>query len=859
LEKFEQQSLFNALSKICWALAAVSLVLVGYTYFAGNNEALPWLTDVTYIKSPLFKEYFTIDGKPMGFSLDQIINWQSYKTGRYRFLEAPQYLLFTLVSICLLVISLTTTYLERFWYMVCAGILVFVSINLGLDQLGLMNEYLAYTFIGLILISTYYFQSFKAEASFTTRLVAIGLILLGFGLLVLFLANGESAAFVIPSYGLLAPIILAGLFVFFVAGDNCFYLFKIATQNAPSGKNALIHFLIIGGIYILLLILLFLDLTGRLSIDLILIDPYTLLLVSVISGYYLMKTKLEVVQSNIPFGLIKRLLYPVLAALTLSLIYYAEITANDSLIAAIKVAIIIPHLAFASVYYIYAFMNFTPDLLSNEVAWPSFFKGEKAPLLTARIATVFFIVGAIYFLEFKPYYQLKAGQYNTLGALAEKQENELLASQYYRQAIFYDYASVKANYSLGMLEKTVGNTAQVIKRFNEASLRATDHKPEMALTQYYSDNGQLFNKLLSLKEMDPSFDDLKVMNSLAIAHYEFGHLDTALYLMRNAYEREGSEIIVGNFLALDLSFSESLAIDSVLESTENFDDVSIKINRQALANNTATSSNIKIDLATDSVLVVEELYYLFNAAIGPPQTNEDLLNAIDYYLPCERNITIKDYLLLAKAIQLYNFGRVNAAFAVLDELMAYDQRKAGLYSYIKSIWAYHQMALSQSIALLAQAESYNFDKTLIRDTYTEFLSQKIDNPAEQLSQHWSDYEKRSSSLSKEEKEKLLSAIASQNAFDVEITLKAVNELRALKLSSDKLYEILQKSIEINPRSISLYEEYIYETVESGLSMIGVSALEELSRFASEADYQRIKFNFEERIGKRQKEALNINQ
>ncbi len=540
MEKFEQQSLFNALSKICWALAAISLVLVGYTYFAGNNEALPWLTDVTYIKSPLFKEYFTIDGKPMGFSLDQIINWQSYKTGRYRFLEAPQYLLFTLVSICLLVISLTITYLERFWYMVCAGILVFVSINLGLDQLGLMNEYLAYTFIGLILVGTYYFQSFKVEASFTTRLVAIGLILLGFWLLVFFVANGESAAFVIPSYGLLAPIILAGLFVFFVAGDNCFYLFKIATQNAPSGKNALIHFLIIGGIYILLLILLFLDLTGRLSIDLILIDPYTLLLISVISGYYVMKTKLEVVQSSIPFALIRNLLYPVLAALTLALIYYSEITANDSLIAAIKVAIIIPHLAFASVYYIYAFMNFTPDLLSNEVAWPSFFKGERAPLLTARIATVFFMVGAIYFLEFKPYYQLKAGQYNALGALVQSQENELLASQYYRQAIFYDYASVKANYSLSMLEKTVGNTAQVIKRLNDASLRAPDFKPAMALAQYYSDNGQLFNKLLSLKEMDPSFDDLKVMNSLAIAHYEFGHLDTALYLMRNAYERAPS-------------------------------------------------------------------------------------------------------------------------------------------------------------------------------------------------------------------------------------------------------------------------------------------------------------------------------
>jgi len=127
-----------------------------------------------------------------------------------------------------------------------------------------------------------------------------------------------------------------------------------------------------------------------------------------------------------------------------------------------------------------------------------------------------------------------------------------------------------------------------------------------------------------------------------------------------------------------------------------------------------------------------------------------------------------------------------------------------------------------------------------------------------LTQQWADYEKRSSGLSKEEKEKFFLEIASQNAFDVAITLRAVNELRALQLSAEQLYEILQKAIEVNPNSVLLYEAYIYETVESGLSMIGISALEELSKFANQADYERIRSNFEERIEKRQREALNLN-
>lgn len=858
MENLKTDSFFKAFTKICWSLGFITLALVGYSYIVGNNDALPWLTDTTYIKSPLFKEYFTIEGTPIGFSLDQVVNWQHYKTGQFRFLEVPQYLLFALIVIAYLTICVAITYLERFWFMVCAGILVFVSINLGLDEIGILDEYLAYIFIGLILVSSYYFQSFNPNISFKLRLLTFSLVFTAFWSIVFVLPDIQAAQFVIPSVGLLAPAILTGLFVFFIAGDNCFYLFKIATQNAPTGKNALIHFLAIGGIYILILVLLFLDLTGKLSLNLILIDPYTLLLVSMVSGYFVLKTKLEVVQSNIPFHIIKNLLYPVLAALTLSLIYFAEISANDSLISAIKMGLIIPHLAFGSVFYIYAFMNFTPDLLSNQPVWPLFFKGERAPLLTARVATVFFMVGVIYYLEFKPYYQLKAGQYNALGRYAEEDENDLLASQYYKQALFFDYASLTANYSLGMLEKSVGNASQVVKRLKDAQIRSTDFKAEMALSQYYSENNQLFNKLLSLKEIKNAANDIKVTNNLAIAHYEFNHLDTAFSLLSRSLDQEKSAVSLGNMLALSISFSESLNIDSVLNETSGDIDLSVKINRQALANATKVINPFNHELQKDSVLVLEELYYLFNAAIGPSQEDKNLLSAIEYYLPFERNITIKDYLLLAKAIQLYNFGLVNEAFFTLDELMAYDQRKAGLYSYIKSIWAYHQQSLNLAIRLLAQAEAFNFDRAVISDTYQAFLKQTIDNPTEQLNQQWLAYENLESNISSQDRIEVLSVIARQNAFDVENTLNAVASMRELGVSSESLYEILQKSIEVNPSSSRLYEQYIYETVESGLSMIGNSALEELSKFADSETFNRIRNNFLTKIENRAKEALNIN-
>jgi hypothetical protein len=408
-----------------------------------------------------------------------------------------------------------------------------------------------------------------------------------------------------------------------------------------------------------------------------------------------------------------------------------------------------------------------------------------------------------------------------------------------------------------MLEKTVDNASQVTKRFKNASIRSSDYKPELALTQYYSDNDQLFNKLLSLKEIKNASSDLKVMNNLAIAHYEFGQLDTAYYLMEKAMSTAQSAVTIGNMLALDLSILESINVDSVLQATAGFSELPIKINHQALANTSSISSNFQLELSSDSVLVIEELYYLFNTAIGPNQKDQSLLEAIDYYSPFERNITIKDYLLLAKAIQQYNFGAVNKAFNTLNDLMAYDQRKAGLYSYIKSIWAFHQQAPNQAVVLLAQAEAYNFDRAIIADTYQAFLKRTIDNPAEQLNEQWKAYENNSSKNTQEEKIELLKSIAVQNAFDEAVTLKAMAELRALGSNTETLYELLQKSIQINQTSVLLYEQYIYETVESGLSMIGNSALEELSKNTTVEIYNQIRANFLAKIETRAKQALNI--
>src|SRR5690606_17616121 len=133
-------------------------------------------------------------------------------------------------------------------------------------------------------------------------------------------------------------------------------------------------------------------------------------------------------------------------------------------------------------------------------------------------------------------------------------------------------------------------------------------------------------------------DDQKVINNLAIAHYEFGHLDTALLLLEKAYQNKPIPVITSNFLALDLSIKDNLDIDSVLQNTAHFEDLHTLTNRQAFANSADIQPELKLKVATDSFLLLDELYYLYNAALNSKTSNTELLETFDKYIAYPRNV-----------------------------------------------------------------------------------------------------------------------------------------------------------------------------------------------------------------------------
>ncbi|MCE7991443.1 MAG: hypothetical protein HEP71_05660 [Roseivirga sp.] len=816
-------------------IAGLALYVTGA--IVGDDWVLPWHIVPTHLKSPLFLEYFQVDGQPYGINLDQVITWQHYQTGNeYQELPWLNSLLFWGLFISLVIISVTLTYLSRFWYLLCTSLMLFILMQLKINELGFFTEYISYALLLVFGGSTYFFQNIKPHYSLFIRSISILVIYAAFAGTIGLFSGVVAPVSITLSFGLYTPLLLCVLFMFFVGADNIYSLFNIATKNAPNGKNGLIHFMSIGLIYIAVLALLFLHKIGRVNLDLYLVDSYLVFVLAIVSGYYCLSDKLGAVEEPLPVDLIKKWLYPSLAGLSLIIIGYAELSGNDSLSELLQKAILLTQLGGGAVFYVYACINFAPSLLTNESVAGRFFHGVRAPLLTGRVLHVVAIVALFYYLDKQPYFQAKAARYNALATLSESLDNEVLTLQYYKQSQFYDFYGFRSNYALAMADKADYNRLEVVKKLSSALTRDDQGKARVALANFHSEQNQLFNKLLTLKEDNSG--NQRVSNNLGVAHYEFQQYDSAFLAFGNA--DQSSAVTEANLRAMDYFTLNSG--DRALPTVREENDLRVLANVQAIANKLDLSLNKDIALSKDTILLRENLFFLYNQSLRPSTNHEQIIESLDYYLSSTRNSDIRDFLMLGRAIRHYQGGEVNKAFTDLNQLAALYSNNRGQYVYLMGLWAAQQGALTDALQYLNDVESSGFAPESVA-----MLKELIANgrvPTAPRATGWQDSEM--SALSKEEKIAELKRHAVKNTFNIPLTLKAIETLKEEGVATQELYELLRQAVSINRYSLELTEAYAFQSIESGLAAFGKSALIALTGFVNEEALQEVLAEFDQR-------------
>ena len=229
------QQTFRFTAKTLSFLVLVALVLALASLFIGNDLALPWYAPTTYVKAPLFLEYFSNGEKSFGLEVDQVLAWQHFSTANFEYLAWLDYVVLAAFFIALVSISVTLTYLPRQWYLFCVGLMLLILMQLNLPELGFLPDYITYVLFALFAGISYYFQSIKTYLGLSVRTLVFTLVYALFGIGLALLAPILVPTSATVAFGLFAPLILTALVMFFVGGDTMQVLFSIAAQNNPNG------------------------------------------------------------------------------------------------------------------------------------------------------------------------------------------------------------------------------------------------------------------------------------------------------------------------------------------------------------------------------------------------------------------------------------------------------------------------------------------------------------------------------------------------------------------------------------------------------------------------------------------------
>ncbi|WP_268123522.1 tetratricopeptide repeat protein [Roseivirga pacifica] len=839
------QRITSVLQKLAIALFAFSAIFFIYAWVTGDSLILPWDTETDFQVRPLLLEYFQLNGKPSGVRIDQILSWQKFTIDELRYLEWPQYVLLGLFVMAMWLITATISLLDRFSFLLGSGIIILMISQLRLEELGFAQEYITYGLMGAYFALTYYFQAFKPHSSFALRLGMSALVYTTLIVLFALFARTENTAMVATAFSVMGPAILAALFILFIAGENIYIFFKVTTSSASNGKNGLIHFSIIGIIYLLICVALFMEKNGDIQFDIFLIEPRTLLLCSVVAAYFSFDNRHKSYEIEQQLGLLKQVLFPIAAALTLGLYAYCDITGTDALRSGLDWVIILAHFTMGVAYFVYTLINFLPEVLQKLPVWKIYYQGERTAILTLRLMGFILFLGGIFYTEYRPFYQVKAGQYAMLGALGEHVENDLIAKQYYDQSVYYEFYNFKANYGLSRLLRESGKPAESRNQLRSI-FRGQEHaKARIKLANSYAESDDIYRELTTLQQTPEATYNAEVQNNLALAHYRFESYDSAYkYLSKS---RAGASIVSeGNLAALNYDVASLINFDTTVNYSHT-DNIHVKINRQALANEQKLDIPFSYSPAPDTLLVRSELFYLYNAAITQGDTQgEKVLEALNYYLENPKNEQYDSFLLLAKAVLLYDEGMVNEAFKTLNIVIARSPISSGFPLFVKAIWCFDQGLNEETVKYVNESKARAYQDEQLYEfieavknmrQYTEGadISQAL---AEAKSLQNGDSTAYANALTK---------VASMNAFDAQSTLTAIELLEKHGASTDNVYKLLQEAVSINNKSPQLLEAYIYQCVENGLSSFGRTALDKYSTLVEYEQYFEVAKTFNQKL------------
>lgn len=666
--------------------------------------------------------------------------------------DTPEWLAWgywALVLTGLVLLLSAVTVLPRWWYI--GSMMVFIGLlaaaHLEVLQLFGSDKALGFGLAAALLGGiSYYLHAFRDDITIERRIFIFTLPVVLLAVAFSFFSKTPFVGLTLTSYSLVPALLVAVVFIGWLSIEIIAGFVYVTTHPRTGfGKNSLLNFGFVTGLYLFSLLLLYFKITRQTESNFLYLSPIVLYSASVILGIWSLARRTE---THLPFREAAVWLYAGLGLVTTALMAFVVFTDNNPLIEVFEDTVIYSQLAVGTVFAGYIGLNFWPLFKQGKAAYKVIYKPVRILQLQVWLIGGMGVVTLVSLNRFHSLDQAKAGHYNALGDLHMATREYVLAEQYYQLALGLDFQNHKSGFSLASLALLQGDRLSAGAYFQQALHKDPTPQAYAGLSQALLNENLFFDAVFNLRKgLNVFYNNGELQNNLGYLYTRTTIADSAYYYFELARQHVVSSAVPEtNLLAF---WGESLtapdssnALSGLGLTKADFKETKLmqssgaslshEANRIALAQLTGEKTaveKIDISLSSDSALSVNNFAYLYNA--GQYTQDTTLAPLFGKLIATGNNGNFYNELQLAYANAEYRRDKIVAFDILASQTVADTSQKVALARQTLQFWQLKERTqegaaetlangLTSEADVVAALHRYPFSTAIVQKATTFF-------------------------------------------------------------------------------------------------------------------------------------------
>lgn len=682
-----------------WWYALIVLLLAGLVflwagYFRAPQGLTAWNTYQDQQNIESISHTFDVGNFEFVVPIDSYTTFEYYHAGPLQVSTTTYYIFVAVLALMSIVLLTVITTLPRFWYYTGVGLFVLFLVSMRLDVLGLFGQRnftpVIVTAVVFIAVS-FYFNAFNTTASFTFRALVFLTLTAVLGIIVHFCSDVEHPFLYLSVSSFIPGLIITVLFMFMIAHEILAGFVYLTSQSETNSKS-LRHFAVISLIYLVNLILAYMNEAGFIEWDFVFINLYLLFTVSAILaiwGYKKRDQMFDNIISYYPFGAYFIAGLAVIAFTTTAVMLHSY---NDAALRIIRDVIIFSHIGFGIIFILYFTSNFIGMMAANKNVYKVLYSPVSMPYATYRIAGLIATLAFVFYSQWHTYvYYATAGIFNSMADVQQTIEGEATAEEYYGKARSYTGTNFHSNYNLATLALTRNDFSGAHTYYNSINRKKITESSVINNANVYlleDNNFEMEQALEAGLTVFPKSGFIE--NNLGYALFKVNKRDSAFLFFdratKNSATRESAET---NLTALVAKANIAIQADSLIQPFTKSNGV--LSNALIIAGQQHQTLTTPVDPLKNPVLTVQSATLLNNYMVYKLRDLDTTFISRAFKLATDSvNSDYSEALKATLAHAYYYQNNVAQAMALMGEVAYITQSLQGKFNYTMGLWALEQ-------------------------------------------------------------------------------------------------------------------------------------------------------------------------